>query len=162
MKKIVEILQKHPLIITGMFIITLLSAMMSIILGWAKFYSDFLSININIPVWAFILFIVIAIIIYIFRPTSSRKVKELETIEGKKFGVQPIEVDGKRFVNCEFDGSELVFRGENVFSLESNRFNQIPRFRFEGKAANTVSVLKTFNNVAEFKPFIDTLFNKKN
>ncbi|WP_243555996.1 toll/interleukin-1 receptor domain-containing protein [Priestia megaterium] len=67
---------------------------------------------------------------------------ELETIEGQSFGVQQVFLDGKRFVNCTFDGSELVYKGEKAFSLESNRFETFPRIAFYGHAGITLNALK--------------------
>lgn len=80
--------------------------------------------------------------------------KELEIIEGQRFGVQQVFLDGKRFLNCTFDGSELVYKGEKGFSLESSHFETPPRIAFTGYAGTTLNVLKAMQNEEVFRDMI--------
>lgn len=154
-------LQKHPAIVFAMFSLSLISAILTIVLGWTQFYDSFLSKELYIPVWVLVLSLLIIVIIYMFRDTSI-PTQELETIEGKDFGVQQIELDGKNFVNCTFDGSELVFRGKAGFSLQKNHFNTPPRIAFHDHAGITLAVIKSLQGDPIFKPTIDKTFNIDN
>ncbi|MGD6796620.1 toll/interleukin-1 receptor domain-containing protein [Metabacillus indicus] len=79
----------------------------------------------------------------------------LELIEGKTFGVEQVYLDGNNFVNCIFEGSELVYKGEYGFGLESCKFRGIPRIKFADFAGTTLNVLKTFYNAGpEFREII--------
>lgn len=95
LNKLAEILQKHPAIILIMFSLSVISAVVTIALGWEQFYASFLSKEISLPIWLVLLVLFSSAIIYVFRDRSSPTPKELETIEGKEFGVQQIEMDGK-------------------------------------------------------------------
>lgn len=161
MDTITNYLQKQPVIILSMFLISVLSGVISIVLGWEKFYRDFLSKQLEVPIWFLLLFGLIILLIYVFRPSSKnpkKPIKELETVEGKKFGVQQIEIDGKKFVNCDFDGTELIFKGENGFSLEHNSFDSPPRIKFIENAGTTLAVLQAFHKSPEFRNYISQLF----
>ena len=158
MNKLAEILQRHPLIIVSMFALSLLSSVVTIILGWEQFYNSFLSKEISIPIWAYLFAILIFAIYFIFREAAPKFTKELETIEGKSFVVQQVEMNGKRFVNCSFDGSELVFRGINGFSLEHNTFEVPPRISFQGNAGTTLAVMKVLYGDQNFRPYIEKTF----
>jgi len=41
----------------------------------------------------------------------------LETIRGRAFKNEEVELDGKSFLECKFEGVTLVFRGEHPFAL---------------------------------------------
>lgn len=155
MNKLSESLQKHPVIVLVMFLLSSISALVTIALGWKEFYSSFLSKEINLPVWMIFLMILLGAITYIFRGKRTPNLKEFETIEGKEFGVQPVEMDGKNFVNCTFDGSELVFRGTNGFNLQKNHFKTPPRISFQDYAATTMVVVKALHKDPSFRPYIE-------
>lgn len=158
MNKLAESLQKHPAIILIMFLLSVISAVVTIALGWEQFYESFLSKEIRLPAWLVLLVIFTGAIIYVFRDKSPPTPKELETIEGKQFGVQQIEMDGKNFVNCTFDGSELIFRGTNGFSLQKNDFKTPPRITFQDYAGNTMAVMKALHKDPSFRPYIEKTF----
>jgi hypothetical protein len=41
---------------------------------------------------------------------------ELEKIENRRFGPgEKVELDGKSFTNCAFDGCEVVYGGQETF-----------------------------------------------
>ena len=83
--------------------------------------------------------------------------RRLRTIEGESFGVQRILADGKRFVNCKFRRTELVFRGEAGVGIERCVF-QGTGFTFDGPAANTVNILTSLYAEPCFRPIIERTF----
>ncbi len=158
MNRLAKNLQKHPAIILIMFLLSTLSGIVTIALGWEQFYASFLSKEMSLPVWLVLLVIFVSAIIYVSRGKSSPIPEELETIEGKQFGVQQIEMDGKNFVNCTFDGSELVFRGINGFSLQESHFKTPPRITFQDYAGNTIVVMKALHKDPLFRPYVEKSF----
>ncbi|PAU60833.1 hypothetical protein [Pseudomonas indica] len=159
MDKIAERLQRHPMVVLVMFVLSALSALMTIVLGWDVFYESFLSKEMSFPVWLIILVVFFGAIIYVFsRGRFPLAPKQLETVEGKQFGVQQIEVDGKNFVNCTFDGSELVFRGLNGFSLQKNNFVTPPRITFQDYAGNTIWVMRALYKDPAFRTYVERTF----
>lgn len=141
-----------------MFIITLLGTLMSIILGWKRFYHDFLSKSITLPVYVYLIIFFVIVLINILWPAIKDRPKPLRTIKGESFGVQRIVVDGKRFVNCKFTKTELVFRGED--GVEFKGCSMIdPGFTFSGPAATTGKILKSLYAIPELRPLIENTFN---
>ena len=95
--------------------------------------------SITVPIW--IIGIVIFIIGYFFYLDYKSKSADLETVYNKNFGVERVILDGKEFVDCKFDRSELVFLGKKSFRLI--RTKQIDtRLSFEEHASLTVTVMK--------------------
>lgn len=158
LEKVNEQLQKNPIIVLIMFVISVLGGTITIILGWKDFYDNYLSHNFTIPVWLILILCFSGALLYLFKPDKKIIQKELETVEGQFFGVQQVILDGKRFVNCTFDGSELVFKGKNGFSLESNTFETMPRITFTENAGTTLTVLKALQQDPSFRNFISQTF----
>ena len=154
MKVLIETLQKHPLAILVMFLVSAVSGIMGIVLGWQQFYESYLSRSVQLPVWLLLFGAGLIATLYFLKPYASRKPRELEMVQGKSFGVQPVELDGKRFVNCTFDGSELIFRATNGFDLIKNDFKVPPRLRFEAYAGVTLAALKALNNDPNFRQYV--------
>lgn len=140
-----------------MFIITALSAIMTIIFGWKRFRDDILLKKITVPVYAHLIILFFVALAIIFWPAVEDRPKPLRTIEGESFGVQRVLVDGKRFVNCKFSKTELVFRGEAGGSIEGCTFIK-PGFTFDGPAATTIKILRSLYTVPALRPFIDNTF----
>lgn len=140
-----------------------IGSVITVVNGWEDF-SIFLNKKISITVstiFIICIFILFSFLIIKYIFLEKRKVTystELETIEGKSFGVERVYIDGKRFVNCTFDGSELVFEGKSAFALEKNHFKVPPRIAFEANAGITANVMTTLYNTAEFKIYIEQLF----
>jgi len=110
--------------------------------------------NITIPFWLFCL--LVALIPAYFAVTSySAKTKD---IANKKYGVERVVVDGKHFVNCTFDGTELVFKGGKGFSLSGNHFKTYPRISFDGNAALTIGEMIAMYGDEGFRPIIEATF----
>jgi len=113
--------------------------------------------NITIPFWLFCL--LVALIPTYFAVTSySNKIKD---IANKTYGVERVVVDGKHFVNCKFDGTELVFTGKKPMGFSKNTMTNI-RIKFEGNAALTTDALIAMYGDDGFRPIIEaTLENIK-
>lgn len=152
-------LKNNPVIKLVIFFFSIIGAfgtIITIVLGWPQFYESFLSKEIYVPVWLILLItlILVGAIAFSFRGKPFPVTKKFETVEGKTFGVQQIELDGKNFVNCKFDGSELIFRGKNGFNLQHNHFLIPPRISFHDHAGQTLAVIKTLYKDPVFKPYI--------
>ena len=142
-----------------MSLIPLLAALMTIILGWERFYNDFLSQSITLPVYVhlIIFFVVVVALAIRFWPATKDRSKELQIIKGESFGTQRIFVEGKHFVNCTFTRTELVYRGEASSRFEHCGFER-HQFVFEGPAATTLQTLTNMYTQPIFRPFLDYVF----
>lgn len=161
-----KILKNNPVIKLVMFFFSFIGAIgtvITIVLGWSQFYESFLSKEIYVPVWLIVMitFILVGAIAFLFRGHPFQATKEFDTIEGKTFGVQSVELDGKNFVNCKFDGSELVFRGRNGFNLQHNHFLTPPRLSFQDYAGQTLAVMKALYKEPVFKLYIQRAFEQE-
>ena len=133
MNTLIELLQNSPIIILVMFIIALVSGIFTIFSGWKKFRDDILLKKITVSVYTYLVIFFLMALAVIFWPAIKDRPKPLRTIKGETFGVQRILVDGKRFVNCNFRKTELVYRGEAGVSLENCSFIPIGGIAFGEK-----------------------------
>jgi len=159
MDNLIKFLQNNPIIILVTFIITALSGIsviIGIIFGWKRIRDDILLKKITVPVYAYLIILFLVVLAIIFWPAIEDRPKPLRTIEGESFGVQRIIVDGKRFVNCKFRKTELVFMGE-ASSIEGCSFEKIT-FTFGGPAAATMKTLENLYAVPNFRPTIEKTF----
>jgi hypothetical protein len=155
LNRLSENLQNNPKVVVVMFLIGVLSAIITIVLGWSDFYNDYLSKSISIPIWFALLLVVLLPAVWLtMKPTPNNEIKELELVEGKQFGVQQVTLDGRIFRRCEFNGTELIINGEHGFKLENNNFNA-PRFTFGGSASMTIAVLTEMYSDPAFRPLVD-------
>ena len=81
--------------------------------------------------------------------------KKLTPIVGATFGVEKVVCDGRHFIDCKFDGTELVFHGTNGFSMQ-NCGGHVARISFGGSAGLVMSQLVAFNQDLFFKKIIET------
>jgi hypothetical protein len=158
MEVLIQFLKNSPVIILGMFIITVLSGIITIIVGWKRLRDDILLKKVTVPVYAYLVVLFSIALASIFWPAIENVPKGLATIKGESFGVQRIFVDGKRFVNCKFTKTELVYRGEAGTSLEDCTFEKIG-ITFEGAAASTVKALTGLYADRRFRPLIENTLN---
>jgi len=157
MKGLMLWLQSNPLAVLIMFVIALLSGIITIILGWKKFFGDYLSKEVIIPVWLLILLSIVGCILVIQfagRRSTDMVVKELESIEGKSFGVQQIVVDGKKFERCYFNGTELIIDGKAGFALINCEFSNT-KFTFGRFASNALNALTMMYQDPSFRPLVE-------
>ena len=158
MERLVQLLQGSPLAVLTMFTISIVSGAMTIVLGWKQVYKDYLCKGVTIPVWLFLCILFVVSLVVIFKPALTDRPKELKTIDGVSFGVQRVLLDGKRFTNCTFDGSELLYTGEGGCELRNNIFRGI-RITFDGPAGATVVTLTNMYRDPGFRPWIENTFS---
>ena len=92
----------------------------------------------------------------------NQRKKKLIPIVGATFGVEKVVCDGRHFIDCKFDGSELVFHGTNGFSMQ-NCGGHIAKISFGGSAGLVLGQLVALNQDAFFKKHIEaTLQGIKN
>jgi len=157
MERLIQLLQASPLIILAMFVLSMASGVMTILLGWKKFYTDYLCKTIKIPTWLLLCILFVVFLAVIFKPAFTRLPKELETIDGVSFGVQRVQIDGKRFTNCTFHGSELLYKGEAGCELTNNKFIDF-HITFDGPAGATIATLRNMYQNPGFRPWIENTF----
>lgn len=157
MKELSLWLQNNPTVVLIMFIVAVLSGIITIFLGWKSFYQDYLSKSITIPVWLLIIILFFSSLLIVHFSGKESKYspnKELIRIEGKRFGVQQITLDGYKFVRCEFDGSELVYNGSAAISLDTCTLKN-SRITFGQYAENTLKTLTLFYADPPFRPIME-------
>lgn len=111
--------------------------------------------NITIPFWLLCFFIGL-VAAYLVIQVYSNKTKD---IVNKSYGVERVTLDGKHFVNCTFDGTELIFTGKKGFSLTGNHFKTYPRISFDGNAALTIGELIALYSDDGFRPIVEATFD---
>jgi hypothetical protein len=65
----------------------------------------------------------------------------LETISGRKFANETVHLDGREFIDCNFDRCLLIYSGGNAFIFGNSPINAC-QFEFAGAALNTLLVLE--------------------
>jgi len=160
MKALIQSLQNNSIILLIVFILTLLSALITIVPWSRRFFNDFLSKNITLPVYVHLIILLVVVILSIrFCPTTKERPKELKTIKGETFGVQRITLDGKRFVNCKFAKTEFVYWGDAGTVFDNCGFDLgYQQFVFEGSALRTILFLTELYSQPIFRPFVDHVF----
>jgi len=157
MEELSKWIQHYPIIIITMFIITLVAAIIGISLGWKKFYEDFLSKTISIPIWALILLFVFIFILLVPSTSGSpsdKIPKEFVSIVGQSFGRQQIVLDGKSFKRCSFDGTEVIFKGQDAFQLIDTNMKDF-LLTYSENAAITLQVLTEIYKHPGFKEIVE-------
>ena len=144
-----------------MFLVSVFSGIAGLLLGWSQLYKDYLSKTVELPVWLFIVgLICIPLILVAVRGLRKTGASDSPVkVEGKKFGVQRINVDGKSFERCEFHGSELLFSGEQPFGLAYCRLEPL-KITFIGSAATTVAALANLYQDPAFRPIVDQTIHR--
>ncbi len=150
-----ELFQNNPLMVAIVSCVTLVSGGITVVSYWRPFWRDVLSRK--VPVYAVLIFFSLAVMAISLWPAVGRRPKGMRTIEGETFGIQRVIVDGKRFVNCTFNKTELVFRGEVGGGFEGCKL-VVPQLTFDGPAARTVRILRTLYTVPQLQPLIENTF----
>ena len=103
---------------------------------------SYLTRYITVPIWLFFLpFILVSL--YFLLVLLTKKLEEnkpLEEVSGKQFGIEPVDVDGKRFIGCTFDGSNMIYSGKKPFALEHNKFINV-KWTLDGSAGEALKFL---------------------
>ncbi|WP_421221340.1 hypothetical protein [Aeromonas sp. 602293] len=66
---------------------------------------------------------------------------EMEKVVDKIFGAEIVEIDGKHFIGCQFNGSIMKFRGVGPVGFSHDTFNDV-RWVMDSPAANAITILK--------------------
>jgi len=112
--------------------------------------------SVLVPIWVLsvpIIFVILGFFI-VFKARSKKMKDQVK----KEFGTQKVILDGKRFTECKFNHTELVYRGEKPFELNRCEFNN-PRLTFSGCAGNALQALNDFYKDVAFKETIDKTLN---
>ncbi|MCQ8881709.1 hypothetical protein NQS96_07855 [Pseudoalteromonas shioyasakiensis] len=64
----------------------------------------------------------------------------LELVTNQNFGVEIVEIDGKNFLNCEFVGSILKFKGTGPIGMNHCNFSDV-RWVMDGPAGNALELM---------------------
>lgn len=155
MKNLSSFLTKNPVVLVVVFFLSLSSAVFTLLLGGKDIYENYLSKAVSIPAWFVLLLVVVVFLGWVIYGSrvKLRSHRPNELVAGETFGVERINVGGKRFVSCAFDGSELIVDGR-PFDFESCSFKG-QRFLFDGPAAQTLEILSAMYRDPPFRPLVD-------
>lgn len=159
MDNLIKSLRKYQVFNIFMFVFTVLGTLITVVLGWRQFYDDYLSVKVEIPIW---LAFVLAFVVFLLAMFSSaRKYKKanapLELVMDQTYGVQRLDVGGKRYVKCNFKGTELILDVGRGFGFERCNFNGT-YFTWGEDASKMIHVLSDMYSDDSFKPLIDQMF----
>jgi len=155
MERVAEFLQTNAYIIVVMFVFSVGKIVSDIVARRKQLWRDFLSRKIALPVYVYVIVLIVAVLLKVFWPVAENQTKPLRTVQGVTFGVQSIPMDGNRFVRCEFNGTELVFAGEAGFALENCGWKERPRIKVEGPANRTLRMLQLLYKDPVFRPIAE-------
>jgi hypothetical protein len=86
--------------------------------------------------------------------------KPEEVISEATFGREDVLLDGRTFINCTFNESRLVFRGEAPSRLINNTLIDV-NWKLEGPAAATLELLSTlYVQGPELQAAVEQVFDK--
>jgi len=186
MESISQFIQNNPYIVVVVFILTVVPGIITMQKGWSNFKKYLLFKKISFPVYVYISALILLFVAFHFtiklsninesqpqRPVTEltpnppiteipvNKPIKLKTIKGENFGYQQVRVDGKEFINCKFDQTQIVYSAEQPFNLHGNTFKGLS-FVFDGAAFATIEFLTEFYKIPEVRPSIEaTLDNIK-
>ena len=103
-----------------------------------------------VPVWVVLSVVAFPIGWWLVR----QRRRKLIPVVRATFGVEKVICDGRHFIDCKFDGTELVFHGTNGFSMQ-NCSGHITRISFGGSAGLVMSQLVALNQDPFFRKHIE-------
>ena len=153
-------LEKNKTINVIMFFVTLLGTIITVILGWKQFYSDYLSFEISMPIWViFLIMIMLLVSVVAFSARKSKsKMLSTQVISGQSYGIQRVEAGGKRFVRCHFQGSQVILSVIKGVGFEHCRFDGVHFTWGEDESVMIFSLAKMYSDPA-FRPMVEEMFN---
>ena len=120
----------------------------------SKFISITSSVpDVSIPFWL-LLILVCAPLGYLAARIYGKKIKD---VSNRSFGVERVNICGKHFVNCKFDGTELIYDASAPTSMSHCNLSSM-RISFTGSAAETVNYLTALYSDPAFRPIVDQTF----
>ncbi|WP_081276062.1 hypothetical protein [Vibrio cyclitrophicus] len=84
---------------------------------------------------------------------------ELEQVVDKVFGPEIVELDGKHFIGCKFNGTILKFRGTGPMSFSHDKFNDV-RWVMDNPATNAIDMLRGMyaSGMPEMRALVEQTF----
>ncbi len=71
-------------------------------------------------------------------------------VKSKSFSNQDVPLDGFHYEQCNFKSCTFVFSATATFSLTNNHISGNSRFKFTGKAADTVAAMKAIYSMGDW------------
>lgn len=157
MEELSKFLQNNPYVV----IIGFISTVLGIYSALPSRFQNALLIEIKIPLWV-IVFVVLIIFSLLYVKSikvenNENEVIKLEEIRGKDFGNESVVIDGKHFINCYFNNTELVYEGKAEFALTNNRINNL-KIGFDKSSYLTLKTLSSFYADPAFRSAVETVF----
>jgi hypothetical protein len=166
-------LGKHWIAATGLFISGLYVYLQ--LLQWEKHGDDFMLIAANIVVTAVLWLILLILILRNLRKPSDQRRRSAsfydddphyQTVRDHKFRNQTVELDGKRFEDCEFENATLMFNGNAPTEILDPAFSGTLQIGSHDPAINqfvTISeLIRSVPQVAKFDcVLVDTAGHEK-
>lgn len=153
-------LEKNKTLNAGMFFLTLLGTIITIVIGWPQFYKEVLAYTVSMPVWAIFVLTVAILVLTVLKAGRKKSAKNapLEIVSGKDFGVQQIHVGGKRYIRCRFQGTEVVLDVSKGFGFESCEFSGVHFTWGEEESKMMLSLAEMYADES-FRPLIENMFD---
>lgn len=82
---------------------------------------------------------------------------KIESVSGKNFGTERVILDGKRFENCTFHNTELIFEGTKPYSLIGCKLTN-PTFSLAKYSALSTQMLSIIYKDPAFKGLVEQTF----
>ena len=149
MQSIIDFVQHNPIAVFFMTILGFISTVFSLVQGYEQYVK-----GVRVPLWLALLAIVI---VFVFALLSSSKNDELRLMRGINYGIESVVMDGKRFENCTFEGTNFVVRGEKPFQLSECRIGKF-YITVDGPASTTLDMLTVMYKEPGFRPIIERTF----
>jgi hypothetical protein len=85
---------------------------------------------------------------------------ELEQFVNQRFGPEIVDIDGKEFTGCRFEGSILKFRGTGPVKFNHDTFSDV-RWVMDNPAANAIAILGAMyaSGMPEMVALVEETFN---
>ena len=101
--------------------------------------------RVSIPGWLLVficllVIVIIAVLSGLLWPHMTRRLTE--EVVNKKLSIGSVRLDGKRFIRCEFDGSNIVYSGRSPVNMEQCTLRGV-RLTLDGPAGSTLDFLAT-------------------
>jgi hypothetical protein len=103
-----------------------------------------------VPAWLVLAFVVFPIGWWVV----NQRRRTFTPIVGVTFGVEKVVCDGRHFIDCKFDGTELVFHGTRNFSMQNCK-GHVARISFGGSAGLVLGQLAALNQDPFFKKHLE-------
>jgi hypothetical protein len=109
--------------------------------------------DVSVPFWL-LLILACTPLGYLAARVYGKKIKD---ISNRSFGVERVSICGKRFINCKFDGTELIYDASAPTSMNYCNLSSM-RLSFNGGASETVNYLTALYSDQAFRPIVEQTF----